>query len=113
MIDLVVDALELQEFFGEMDWEFCFIGGLALKRSRYRNYTLEILLRTFSAEALIIFKAIASRAQDWIDFETIVIKQNDLDRVQIEINVTGFAEILDSNHRPDSLRELRERFYQK
>jgi hypothetical protein len=185
MIDLVVDALELQNYFEEMDWQFCFIGGLALQiwgqqrltrdidltlftgflneddfvdrllnkyrgrvsdakkfaltkrvllletankigidialggfpfeqdvieRSRYQSFTPEISLRTCSAEDLIIFKAIASRDQDWIDVESIIIKQDNLDWILIESNLASFAEILDSDFRLNRLRELRDRF---
>jgi hypothetical protein len=81
-----------------------------IERSRYQSFTPEISLRTCSAEDLIIFKAIASRDQDWIDVESIIIKQDNLDWILIESNLASFAEILDSDFRLNRLRELRDRF---
>ncbi len=52
----------------------------AVSRSSYFSYSEGYSLLTCSAEDLIIMKAFASRAQDWVDVEGILIRQgNGLD----------------------------------
>jgi len=94
------------------------LGGLPFEndvvdRATYKQYSSEIFLKTCSAEALIIFKAVASRPQDWSDIETVIIKQKDLDWDYIEGHLTQFAELLYSRDALEKLQKLKDRFYQK
>lgn len=188
MIGLLNAALDLQTFFEEAGWEFCFIGGLALQcwgrqrltrdvdvtlftdfsgeeefidsllecykkrisdarqfalrnrvllletdkgigidislgglpyenglveRSRYQKYSSQIYLRTCTAEDLIVLKAFAGRSQDWIDVETVIIKQLNLDWDYVVNNLESLTELLYSRDALDQLELLKKRFYQK
>lgn len=46
-----------------------------VERSSEGSYPPGTLLRTCSAEDLIILKAFAGRGQDWVDIENIIIRQ--------------------------------------
>jgi hypothetical protein len=94
------------------------LGGLlfendAVDRATYKRYSNEISLKTCSAEDLIVFKAVASRPQDWIDIESVIIKQKTLDWDYIEGYLTQFAEILYSRDALEVLQKLKDRFYRK
>jgi len=52
----------------------------AFKRSTEYEFLPDIVLRTCSAEDLIIFKAFANRPQDWVDISGIIVRNNALDR---------------------------------
>lgn len=47
----------------------------AVHRSSVFAYPDDIQLRTCSAEDLIVFKAFASRGQDWVDVERVIVRQ--------------------------------------
>ena len=93
-------ALEIQEFCRARGFRFCFIDGLALQRWGEARLTQDVALGampfeeravsrsspflvaegisplTCSDEDLIVFKAFAGRAQDWIDIEGIALRQH-------------------------------------
>ena len=47
-----------------------------MERSTDFIYPQQTSIRTYSAEDLIIFKAVASRVQDWLDIKGVIIKQS-------------------------------------
>jgi hypothetical protein len=94
------------------------LGGLpfennAVDRAAYEKYTDKISLKTCSAEDLIVFKTVASRPQDWVDIEAVIIKQRALDWNYVEMHLTAFAEILYSHDALENLQKLKDRFYRK
>ena len=68
-----------------------------------------ISLRTCSAEDLIVFKAFASRPQDWIDIEGITIRQSrQLDAYLIWQELIPLLELKEDQHTEPRLRRLLE-----
>ena len=70
------------------------------------DYPPHIALRTCSAEDLLVLKAFASRAQDWVDIERIIVRQTGkLDWSYIHeqlrplVELKGVPEILDELER--------------
>jgi hypothetical protein len=94
------------------------LGGLPyenelVERANYQRYAGGILLKTCTAEDLITLKAFASRSQDWVDIETVIIKQQELDWDYIIENLTALTELLHSRDALKQLQVLKDRFYQK
>jgi hypothetical protein len=75
------------------------LGGLpfeesAVERSTLYEFAPGISLRTASAEDLIVMKAFASRAKDWVDVEGIAIRQaGKLDWAHVRGHLTPLAEL--------------------
>jgi len=183
---LFLTAAELQRFFLEQQWRFCFIGGIALQRwgeprltididvslltglgaerqyvdalcRRYearipdaRQFALEHrvlllqsgdripldialaafpyeelviqratdfefvageMLRTCSAEDLVLLKAFADRARDWADIEGILVRQgSSLDRRYIAMYLPALCELNQKPEIIDKLNRLYARF---
>ena len=64
-----------------------------------------VVLRTCSAEDLVVLKAFAGRPQDWIDVASVVARQGDrLDRTLVLEEV---APLLDLKEQPEDLERLR------
>jgi hypothetical protein len=77
-----------------------------VSRSTLFSYTGTVL-RTCSAEDLIVLKAFASRARDWIDVEGIIVRQTGkLDWAYIDRELRPLAELKEA---PEILRELEKR----
>ncbi len=94
------------------------LGGLsdvsdALRRSSYQQFTKDVRLKVCSAEDLIIFKTFAGRAQDWIDIETVIIRQNDLDWDYIDSAIDAVSVYDDLDEKLKRLHELKAEFYRK
>ncbi len=69
-----------------------------------------ISLRTCSAEDLIVFKAFASRAQDWIDIEGVAFRQyRRLDESLIWQELIPLLELKEDQQTGPRLRRLLER----
>jgi len=70
----------------------------------------DIVLRTCSAEDLVVLKAFADRLRDWSDIESILLRQQEkLDWLYIEQNLTPLVEAKESPHILQRLAELRRR----
>jgi hypothetical protein len=66
----------------------------AVARSSLFEFPGHVLLRTCSAEDLIVMKAFASRARDWADIEGIIVRQTGkLDWPYIETQLAPLAEL--------------------
>ncbi len=94
------------------------LGGLSdlsepLRRSSYQKFTKDISLKVCSAEDLIIFKTFAARAQDWIDIETVIIRQNDLDWEYIDSAIDMVSVYDDLEEKLQRLHDLKAEFYRK
>jgi hypothetical protein len=92
------------------------LGALAFEESVVARSTLfqfpeERWLHTCSAEDLIVLKAFAARAKDWIDIEGIIIRQTGkLDWHYIEAQLTPLAELKESPEIVDELERRRREF---
>lgn len=77
---------------------------LAVARSTLFTYPPDIPLRTCSAEDLIVLKAFADRAKDWMDIEGVIIRQSrQLDWSYVHAQLAPLAELKDA---PDLLERL-------
>ncbi len=178
MKDLISTAGEIQNYFEKLDWQFCFIGGIALlfwgeqrltkdidltlfagfgneefyidellrnfngriedvknfalqsrvllletenkigidislgafpfeeemvKRAELQKYLEHIHLKICSAEDLVILKAFADRGKDWIDIQSILIKQTNLDWKYINEQLAPLVELKEA---PEILMKL-------
>lgn len=94
------------------------LGGLSdtsesLARSSYQPFVDDISLRVCSAEDLIIMKTVADRPRDWIDVESVIIRQNKLDWRYILKTLESLTDDEEIPRRIADLKSLRTRFYQK
>lgn len=95
------NAIPLDVALGAMPFE-----ERAAARSSPFPITEGVSLRTCSAEDLIIFKAFAGRAQDWIDIEGIVIRQSrHLDADLIWQELLPLLELKEDQHTAHRLRQ--------
>ena len=85
------------------------LGGLpfeerAVERASLFTYPGDVPLRTCSAEDLIVFKAFAGRAKDWMDIEGVVIRQGPaIDWIYVREQLAPLAELKDE---PELLERL-------
>lgn len=94
------------------------LGGLPfeiemVKRSAYQEYLDDVKLKIISPEDLIIMKSVARRAKDWLDIETVIIRQTNLDWKYIVDSLEEFAEILEDKTLIPLLIALKDTYYQK
>lgn len=88
-------------------------GGLPFEESAVSRSTLfrfppDISLRTCSAEDLIVFKAFADRAKDWMDVEGILIRQaGRLDWPYVLAELAPLVELKEAPEIVDKLQRLR------
>ncbi|MFA6563615.1 MAG: nucleotidyl transferase AbiEii/AbiGii toxin family protein [Verrucomicrobiia bacterium] len=88
------------------------LGGLPFEESAVARasgfvFSADVSLRTCSAEDLVVMKAFAARAKDWLDVEGIIIRQTGkLDWGYIHRQLAPLAEIKGT---PEILRELERR----
>lgn len=76
-------------------------------RSSLFTFPNQILLRTCSAEDLVVMKAFAARAKDWIDVEGIIVRQTGkLDWSYVRQHLKPLAELKDA---PEIVNELERR----
>ena len=98
------DAIPLDVALGAMPFE-----ERAVDRASPFRVGEGISLRTCSAEDLIVFKAFADRAQDWIDIEGIAIRQSrHLDADLIWQELTPLLQLKEDQHTEPQLRRLLE-----
>jgi len=88
------------------------LGGLpfeesAVERSSPFTFPPETVLRTCSAEDLIVFKAFADRPKDWVDVEGIIIRQSG--RIDWSYVRAQLAPLVELKEAPEILRQLDQR----
>lgn len=94
------------------------LGGLPfeatmIQRSSLFAFAPQTLLRTCSAEDLIVLKAFAARARDWLDVEGIIIRQTGkLDWSYVRRQLRPLAELKESPQIMDELERRRVEFEQ-
>lgn len=93
------------------------LGGLsdtseALARSSYQPFVGGISLRICSPDDLIIMKTVAARPRDWLDVESVIIRQDTLDWEYILSTLAGLDAYEDMSTRLEKLKSLKSQFYQ-
>jgi hypothetical protein len=89
------------------------LGGLpfeesAVERSSPFTFPPETVLRTCSAEDLIVFKAFADRPKDWVDVDGVIIRQSgQLDWDYVRTHLAPLAELKDAPEILDRLEKRR------
>jgi hypothetical protein len=79
----------------------------AIQRSQEVQFLREWSLRICSAEDLIVMKSLAGRTRDWLDVETVLIRQGTkLDWQYVMRELKPLAEL---GEKPDALKELEQR----
>lgn len=83
---------------------------LAVARSTFFTYPPDIPLRTCSAEDLIVLKAFADRAKDWMDIEGVIVRQGShLNWQYVRTQLAPLAELKEAPELLDRLERTRER----
>jgi len=85
----------------------------AFARSSYQRLTDEVSLRVCSAEDLLIMKTIAGRPKDWVDVESVIIKQTNVDWEYVDSSLRELDLFPDIKDHVEKLHGLKEDFYQK
>lgn len=92
-IDISLGALPFEERLVARSSEFGFAPGA--------------VVRTCSAEDLVVLKAVADRAQDWLDVEGIIVRQGrTLDRTLIREELMALLELKEDLSAGEALRKL-------
>ncbi len=92
------------------------LGGFPLEeriveRASCYDFGNGVVLRTCSAEDLVVLKAFADRAQDWADVEMVIRRQaGALDRQQVLVELEPLCEIKEASEILDKLHDLFGRF---
>lgn len=82
-----------------------------VQRSSLFDYSSKIVLRTCSAEDLIVLKAFAGRGQDWVDVEGVIVRQTgNLDWRYIREQLGPLAELKEAPEILDQLERRRVEF---
>jgi hypothetical protein len=82
----------------------------AIERSSKAELVPGAILRTCSAEDLIVHKAFAARPQDWVDVEGVILKQGGLLRwPQIWSDLGELAALKGAPDLPDELERVAQR----
>ncbi len=94
------------------------LGGLsdtseALTRSSYQPFAGGVNLRICSPDDLVIMKTVAARPRDWLDIESVIIRQNGLDWTYILSTIESLDAYEDISTRLEKLNSLKSQFYQK
>ena len=86
---------------------------LAVERSSSFEYLPGIVLRTCSAEDLVVMKSFAGRGQDWVDVERIIVRQTGkLDWAYIQAQLRPLAELKGTPETLELLERRRAEFEQ-
>ncbi len=88
---------------GAFDFE-----ALMVERSVYVEFLPGLTLKVCTAEDLIVSKAFAARPKDWIDIESILIKQSELDWDYILRQLTPLAELKEAPEILENLSSVRQ-----
>lgn len=87
------------------------LGGLpfeerCVERASDWTFSRNLVLHTCSAEDLVILKAFAGRAQDWIDVETVLVRQRRA--LDWRLILGELKPLLDLRETPENLEKLRQ-----
>jgi hypothetical protein len=85
----------------------------ALQRSSFQEFAGDLSLRVCSAEDLLIMKTVAGRDRDWIDIESVIIRQNSLDWHYVMNTLESLTDNDELPPRIERLKVTMSNFYQK
>ena len=85
----------------------------ALRRSSKQEFVDGIDLKVCSPEDLIILKTVAGRDRDWIDIESVIIRQSQLDWDYVLETLERLTDNEVIPARVERLEQLKHRFYKK
>ncbi len=91
---------------GALEFEQC-----AVARSTKFEFAPGIVLRTCSAEDLVVFKAFADRLKDWADIESVLKVQESLDWTYIEEQLVPLVELKEEPEIISRLNRIRKSNY--
>jgi hypothetical protein len=77
------------------------------RRSSYQQFTPTVSLKICSADSLIALKTVAGRSQDFVDIETVIIKQDAIDWQYIEGYLEQVTEYEDISAKRERLEQIR------
>ena len=81
-----------------------------MARASVFDLLIDCPLRTCSAEDLVVMKAFANRERDWLDLETVLVRQGKrLDWPQIIAELTPLCELNETPEIPGRLKRLRQK----
>ena len=83
-----------------------------VRRATYEQFLPNIKLKVRTAEDLIVSKSFAERPKDWLDIESVLIKQTELDWDYIVGQLTPLVELKEAPEILDKLNILRKEFYE-
>ncbi|MDQ1257563.1 MAG: hypothetical protein QG656_2169 [Candidatus Hydrogenedentes bacterium] len=86
---------------GALPFEACMI-----QRAKPVEFAPGFVLPCCTAEDLFVMKAFAARPRDWLDAESIVTRQTDLDKDYIVEHLTGLCELKDAPEIVERARRL-------
>ncbi len=78
-----------------------------LRRASYQQFTPTVSLKICSADTLIALKTVAGRGQDFVDIETVMIKQDAIDWEYIENYLDQVMEYEDISAKRERLEQIR------
>lgn len=86
----------------------------AIQRSQEVHFLREWSLRICSAEDLVVMKSLAGRTRDWLDVETVIIRQGKkLDWPYIVRELKPLSELAEKPDAPKELEQLRRKLDKK
>lgn len=81
-----------------------------MRRASWFDYLDDTRVRTCSAEDLVVLKAFANREQDWLDLETVLVRQGGhLDWTIIRRELPPLCDLKDAPDIPDRLERTRKK----
>lgn len=79
-----------------------------MRRASWFEYAADARLRTCSAEDFVVLKAFANRERDWLDLETVLVRQGErLDWQHIRQELPPLCELKDAPDIPERLERIR------
>ena len=79
-----------------------------MRRASWFDYLDDVRLRTCSAEDFVVLKAFANRDQDWLDLESVLVRQGErLDWTLIRRELPPLCDLKDAPDIPDRLEKTR------
>ena len=104
---LELDGIGIDISFGVFDFEVEMIS-----RGIYHEFLAGLELKICTAEDLIVMKSFAARDKDWLDIESVLLRQKRLDWDYITRHLTILLDLKGSPETLQELFKLRDEFYE-
>lgn len=97
------DGIGIDISLGALPYEECL-----MRRASWFDYLDDVRLRTCSAEDFVVLKAFANREQDWLDLESVLVRQGErLDWALVHRELPPLCELKDAPDIPERLERTR------